>query len=142
MKEINVVCDINGLAHVTTKDLHISNEDQASKMIIDFSKITDHTEINKWVDLTLADGTSRRYDLGTSDIVELNLDADLTIPGPLTITPFIWSGLPPKIKFKPDKSVVIHYQAEAGEIGVTLRDDYIASLEARIKALEDIVLGG
>ena len=140
MKQINIVCHAKGTANVTTEDIHISNEDLASKIVIDFSELSEYTETNKWLDIKLGDGTSLRQDMGTGDIVELEMDQEITIPGVMILSPFIWDGLPPKIKFRPDKNIVIHYQPESGEAGVILRDDYIASLEARIKALEDIVL--
>lgn len=47
MKLINIVCHLTGLANVTTTDIHISNEDLASKIVIDFSEITEHTDTNK-----------------------------------------------------------------------------------------------
>lgn len=140
MKEINIACKANGLANMTTSDVHISNESLASKFIIDFSEITDYPGYNKWCDVVLSNGTSLRYDLGVGidEIVELDLSYQITVPGVTIITPFLYDGIATKIKFKTDKTLVIYNQPEAGDQEAPERDDFIFDLEKRLQDLEEV----
>ena len=141
MKEINIICNANGTADLTTSSIHIDNENNASKLIIDFSNVPSCIGLDKWVDLILPNDTSLRYDLGNDDIVELSLENFLTVKGYVTVTPFALDTLNDiKIKFYPNKKLKIFYQAEVGEKIIAERDDYIASLVARIEALEAEIL--
>lgn len=139
MKEIQVICKKTGIANITTNDVPVSNESKATKLVIDFSDLTDNPGMNKWVDLIMADGTSLRYDLGVGvdEIVEKELDYPESIPGPMTITPFMYDGVPPKIKFRTDKTIRIYRQEEAGTLEAIERDDYIFELNSKVTSLEE-----
>jgi len=137
MKSINIICYDTGRASIESSDLHINNENNASRMTIDFTN-TEQLGVNKWVDLVAKDGTSLRYDLGLDDTVILDLTYPSTIAGELIITPFVYDGLN-KIKYIPSHNVVIRNQAEAGTVDVILRDDFIFDLEQRVVALEEEV---
>lgn len=138
MKTINVVCKKTGIANVTTSDVPISNESKATKLVIDFSDLTENTGMDKWVDLIMADGTSLRYALGVgvNEIVEKELDYPESVPGPMIITPFMYDGLQTKIKFRTDKTIRIYKQAEAGTLEAIDRDDYIFELNSKVTTLE------
>ena len=138
MKLINIICNPNGIANVTTSDVHISNESLSSKFVIDFSAITDFLGLNKWCDFVLSNGTSIRYDLGVGidEVVELELSTQITVPGVVIITPFLYDGIATKIKFRTDKNLVIYDQPEAGDQEAPIRDDYIFDLAARIDDLD------
>ena len=47
MKEINIICFDTGKANLTSEGLHISNENNASKLTIDFTN-TGFADKNKW----------------------------------------------------------------------------------------------
>ena len=111
MKEINIICFDTGKANLTSEGLHISNENNASKLIIDFTN-TGFADKNKWVDIVLTNGTSVRYDLGVDNVVELSLGYDETVPGEIIITPFILEG-DFKVKYITNYNAIIRYQEEA-----------------------------
>ncbi len=113
MKEIMIVCHLNGVATVTTDAIHISNENYASKIIIDFSENVDYEDDNKWIDIIAGNGDSKRVDLGSGFIKEYEIPAEIMAPGKMTFTPFIWDGLTPKIKFASNRKILIHNQVEA-----------------------------
>jgi len=123
MKLINIKCFDNGSAELTTSDLHISSENKASKLVIDFSE-TIYQNSSKWVDLILSNGTSLRYELGNSSIVEHELLDEETIAGVLKITPFVIEN-DRKIKYIPNYDVIIKKQPDAGDNEAPQRDDYI-----------------
>lgn len=123
MKLINIKCFDNGSAELTTSDLHISSENKASKLVIDFSE-TIYQNSSKWVDLILSNGTSLRYELGNSSIVEHELLDEETIAGVLKITPFVIED-DRKIKYIPNYDVIIKKQPDAGDNEAPQRDDYI-----------------
>jgi hypothetical protein len=132
MKQINVMCKPSGVAIVTTSDVHIDNESNASKIVIDFTLCLDYLGENKWVDLVMGDGTSLRYDLGTEDIVTKELEYQNTIAGEMVITPFIYNGLVIKIKFKPNRSILIYKVIEAGNGETLQRDDYVFEMKENV----------
>lgn len=130
MKEINVTCYDSGRASVEVSDLHINNENYASVIKINFTN-TEQLGVNKWVDLVAKDGTSLRYDLGVDDEVEVDMSYPSTIPGELIITPFVYDGVK-KVKYVPNRNIVIRNQEEAGDEAAILRDDYIFDLKQQV----------
>ena len=143
MKEISIVCNVDGTAKISSSSITIDNENNASKLIIDFSAVPSCVGLDKWVDIVLSNDTSLRYDLGigvivgSEDIVELDLGNALTISGYAIITPFALDTVNDiKIKFKPDEKLKIIYQAETGEDAVAVRDDYIVALKVSVDKFE------
>ena len=138
MKSLNIVCKPTGIARFTSTDLHISDEHLASKLTLDFSELIGYEAYEKWVDFVLDNGTSLRYNLGIgiAGIVDIELTNQITVPGPVIITPFLYDGIASKIKFKTDHNLVITKVEEAGDDEAPLRDDYIFDLAKRIDNLD------
>jgi hypothetical protein len=132
MKEISIVCKPNGIAILSTSDIHSNTENNASQLKIDFTECTDYLGENKWVDIVCSDGTSLRYDLGTDDIVYKSLEYADTIEGELKITPFIYNGLAIKAKYKTNKSILIYKVAESGSQSAIQRDDYVFEMKENV----------
>ncbi|MDA3779719.1 MAG: hypothetical protein PF487_05770 [Bacteroidales bacterium] len=134
MKKISIVCYDSGKAKVTTSDVVINNENNATELEIDFSG-TLYASENKWVDIVLSDGSSLRYDLGVGEIVTKDLEYPDTIAGEIIFTPFIYDGVN-KIKYRTNYSIIVYKQKEAGTSSAIERDDYIFELKERVDAWE------
>lgn len=143
MKSIDIVCFDDSRASLTTSDLHISDEHDASVVTIDFEQIEEEgVLLHKWCDVVLSDGTSLRYELGDESVVSFELSSALTVPGLVVFTPFVVSESGMKMKFVPDSSVVIKRQIEAGDPEAKERDDYIFALAGRVTILESEDIDG
>lgn len=138
MKNITVTVYKNGTAKMTSEDLHIDIENNASKLTIDFTDIAeDYPDIGKWVDIITSDNGAYRYDLGTDIIVSMDLRYENTVKGSVIITPFIYDGVSVKVKFVNRNILTIYNQPEAGDVEIAERDDYIFDLAERVKRLEE-----
>jgi hypothetical protein len=138
VKEIKIICYDTGKAKLTSSDSHISQENKASKIVVDFSE-TMYNDCEKWCDVVLANGTSLRYELGTDAEVEFNITNALTIPGALIITPFITKIDGTKVKYVPNVEIAIIKQIESGDEEAVERDDYIFELKERLDVLEGTI---
>jgi len=139
MREILLVCYKNGIADVSTEDYHISQENLASVVKIDFSKLGEtYKDHRKWCDVIASNGSSFRLDLGEEDKVEFELTSSMTIEGELLLRPFITDeDLETKIKFVPNQSVIIKRLSDIGDQEVAVRDDFIFTLHTRLLAIEE-----